>query len=208
MTIRSSDLQVHKNNYFKNRMISLEKVFLSQARSLNDKINAVQLRRILKRDDGSSFDQKLCNELVYYYGTGGCVNIDDFDQIWTLLHKRKIQFQQRSRGKSVLTPHAFKSSLENEAGQEIPMRFLKEIMKFYNGTISIDAFVHSMHHVRKISSYLDLNEDSNILMKEFERSVSKLDFARSTSTQIHEETIIQEIEIKRITCQRLLISYN
>ena len=125
MTIRSSDLQVHKNNYFKNRMISLEKVFLSQARSLNDKINAVQLRRILKRDDGSSFDQKLCNELVYYYGNGGCVNIDDFDQIWTLLHKRKIQFEQLSRGKSVLIPDAFKWIIENFAGQKITKWFQK-----------------------------------------------------------------------------------
>ena len=205
MTIRSSDLQVHKKIYFKNRMISLEKVFLSQARSLNDKINAVQLRRLLKRDDDSSFDQKLCSELVHHYGNNGLVNIDDFDEIWTRLYKLRIQFEQLSRGKSVLTPHAFKSTLENEAGQKITTWFLKQIMRFYNEKISFDAFVHSVHHIRKISSYLDFTEDGNILMKEFKGSISN---SRARSNQIHEEIITQEIEIKRITCQRLLISYS
>ena len=129
MTIRSSDLRVHQKNYFKNRMISLEKVFLSQARSLNDKINAVQLSRLLKKEDESSFDRKLCSELVNHYGNGGLVNIDDFDQIWKLLHKLKMQFEQLSRGKSVLTPDAFKWILENVAGQKITIWFLKQLMK-------------------------------------------------------------------------------
>ena len=185
-------------------MISLEKVFLCQARSLNDKINALQLRRLLKKEDGSRFDQKLCCELVDHFGNGGLVNIDDFDQIWALLHKRKIQFEQLSRGESVLTPDAFKWVLENVADQKIPPWFLKQIMKFYNETISLDAFVHSVHHIRKISSYLDFTENDNILMKEFQRSVSD----GTASNQIHEEIITQEIEIKRITCQRLLISYS
>ena len=186
-------------------MISLEKIFLCQARSLNDRINAVQLRRLLKKEDGSSFDSKLCSELVNHFGYGGLVNIDDFDQIWTLLHKRKIQFEQLSHGETVLTPDAFQTILENVACQKIPTWFLKQIIRFYNETISFDAFVHSVLHIRKISSYLDFTKDGNILMKEFKKSVSN---ARATSHQIHEEIFTQEIEIKRITCQRLLISYN
>ena len=205
MTIRSSDFQVHKNNYYKIRMISLEKVFLFQARSLNDRINAVQLRRLLKKEDGSSFDSKLCGELVNHFGYDGLVNFDDFDKIWTLLHKRKILFEQLSRGKSVLTPEAFMRILENVAGQKIPTWFLKQIMRFYNGTISLDAFVHSVHHIRKMSGRLDFTESDEILMEEFERSVSN---ARVTTNQIHEEIITQEIEIKRITYQTLLISYS
>ena len=200
-----SDFKVHKNNYYKNRMISLEKIFLCQARSLNDRINAVQLRRLLKKEDGSSFNKILCHELVNHFGYGGLVNIDDFDQIWTLLHKRKIQFEQLSRGKSVLTPDAFQAVLETVAGQKIPTRFLKQMIRFYNETISFDAFVHSVHHIRKISSYSDFTEDGNILIKEFKKSVSN---ATGTSHQIHQEIFTQEIEIKRITCQKMLISYS
>ena len=78
-------------------------------------------------------------------------------------------------------------------------------MFFYNEKISFDAYIHSVHHIREISSYLDFIEDGNILMKEFKRSISN---TTARSNQIHEEIIIQEIEIKRITCQRLLISYS
>ena len=150
-------------------MISLEKIFICQARSLNDRINVVQLHRLLKNKDGSSLDSKLCSELVNHFGYGGLVNIDDFDQIWTLLHKRKTQFKQLSRGKSVLTPEAFMRILENVAGQKIPTWFLKQIMRFYNGTISLDVFVHSLHHIREMSGHLDFTESvfTKVLLKVF-----------------------------------------
>ena len=68
-------------------MISLEKIFLCQARSLNDKINAVQLCKLLKKEDGSYFDQKLVSELAHSFGNGGLVTIDGFGNIWKLLQK-------------------------------------------------------------------------------------------------------------------------
>ena len=108
----------------------LEKVFLCQARSINDKIKAVQLRSHLKKEDGSSFDSKLCSELVNHLGYGGLVNIEDFDQIWTLFRKRIILFEQLSRGESVLTPDAFQTILENVACQKYRHGFSNELLDF------------------------------------------------------------------------------
>ena len=186
-------------------MISLEKIFLCQARSLNDKINAVQLRKLLKKEDGTYFDQKLVSELAHSFGNGGLVTIDGFGNIWKLLQKLKQQFDKLSHGSFVLTQEAFQWALENAAAQKITPSFCEQIMGFYNYEISFDVFVHSRHHIRKISSRLDFTVDGCNLMKNFKRSVST---ARAATNQIDEEIITQEIEIKRITCQRLLISYS
>ena len=151
-------------------MTSLERVFLNQARSLDDTLDGVQLQRLLKNRDGKHFDQKLCDELIDHFGESGLINYNDFDCIWTNLQERRSQFERLSRGKSVLRPEAFRWLLENVAGQRMTTPFLKQIMRFYKNEISFDVFVHAVHHIRELSSRFDFSDDEN-MMDEFLRSV-------------------------------------
>ena len=105
-------------------------MFLCQARSINDKINAVQLRSLLKKRRRFKLWFKIVQWTRHHLGYGGLVNIEDFDQIWTLFRKRIILFEQLSRGESVLTPDAFQTILENVACQKYRHGFSNELLDF------------------------------------------------------------------------------
>ena len=150
-------------------MMTLEKLFKCQAVSLENSIDSIQLRQLLRIENGKLFDQKLCDELVDHFGSAGVINFGDFEAIWSHLGKMRSQFDKFAY-MGMLSSDAFKIVLQQVAGQKIKSSFIKKIQKFYKNKITFDVFVHAVHHVRVISDKFNLYKTEN-LMDEFLKSV-------------------------------------
>ena len=48
--------------------MSLEEIFLKQAVNLDSRIDSIQLRQLLRLENGKCFDSQLCDELVMHFG--------------------------------------------------------------------------------------------------------------------------------------------
>ena len=149
--------------------MTLEKLYKCQAATLADSIDSVQLRQLLRIENGKLFDQKICDELVDHFGEAGVINFDNFEDIWSHLQKMRSQFDKFAF-EGMLSGGAFKSVLEQVAGQKIKTSFIKKLLKFYKFTVTFDVFVHSVHHIRIMSDKFNLQKTEH-LMDEFMRSV-------------------------------------
>jgi len=143
-------------------VLTLEELFLYQAESLHDVINRNQLKHLLRSDPGQCFNNQLCEEMVHHFGDGAVIDFEGFRVIWRNLVKRRSEFNLFSDGLYFLSPSSFRLALKITAGQEIPMLFFKQIMRFYNNVISFDSFIHALNHIHKISRQNDFSTCDNL----------------------------------------------
>ena len=150
-------------------MMSLEEIFLTQAVNLNSRINSIQLRQLLRLENGKCFDSQLCDELIVHFGDRNTINFKDFEGIWSLLKKRRKDFDQYSyRGQ--LCTASFQMVLEQNIHKQLQSDFIQKLVQFYGKQITFDVFIHAVHHI-KIVTASDSPLCSVILMERFRDSI-------------------------------------
>ena len=172
-------------------MMSLEEIFLKQAVNLNSRINSIQLRQLLRLENGKCFDSQLCDELVMHFGDCNTINFIGFDKIWSLLKKRRREFDQFSyRGQ--LCSASFQMVLEQIIHKQLPSEFIQKLAHFYGNQITFDAFVHATHHV-KIITATGVPLCSNVLMERFRESIQIITNSESIESNVQPSAPPEEI---------------
>ena len=142
---------------FRNKRFSpwtLETIFLQEANSLQDSITSAELQNLLKMENGKHFDIQLCDELVRHFGSFNRIEFDDFNHIWSNLVKYRSAFEHFLHDDEVSADY-FQDILEEEIGQDIESSFFDEIRKFYPKQITLDVLIHSVHHLKSLTSQHD-----------------------------------------------------
>ena len=164
-------------------MMSLEEIFLKQAVNLDSRIDSIQLRQLLRLENGKCFDSQLCDELVVHFGQCNTINFSDFEEIWSLLKKRRMDFDEFSYN-GQLCSASFQMLLEQIVHKQLPTDFVQKLVHFYGKQITFDVFVHAVHHV-KIIIATEIPLCADILMKRFRESIR---------TSTNSEIIVTDIQ--------------
>ena len=164
-------------------MMSLEEIFLKQAVNLDSRIDSYQLRQLLRLESGNFFDSQLCDELVVHFGQCNTINFSDFEEIWSLLKKRRMNFDKFSyRGQ--LCSASFQKLLEKIVHKQLQTDFVQKLVHYYGKQITFDVFVHAVHHI-KIIIASDVPFCTDILMERFLESIR---------TSTNSELIVTDIQ--------------
>ena len=147
----------------------LEDVFLIKAVTLDSKINAKQLRKLLTLENEKCFDSQLVDELVLYFGDHNTISFRNFEEIWSHLRLRRLDFDQFSKN-GHLGLDDFQMLLEHITEKQLQSEFIHRLVNFYGRQITFDVFVHSVHHVDIITASDELLSP-DILMEKFGESV-------------------------------------
>ena len=171
-------------------MMSLEEIFLQQAVNLDSRIDSIPLRQLLRLENGKYFDSQLCDELVIHFGNFGTVNFSDFASIWSLLKKRRVDFDQFSyRGQ--LCAASFQMLLEQTIQTRLHSEFVRKLIGFYGQKITFDSYVHAVHHIKNISISLPICPEA--WMKKFRDSVQSKQNSTAVETEIEPSAPPEEI---------------
>ena len=164
-------------------MMSLEEIFLKQAVNLDSRIDSYQLRQLLRLESGNFFDYQLCDELVVHFGQCNAINFSNFEEIWSLLKKRRMNFDKFSyRGQ--LCSASFQKLLEKIVHKQLQTDFVQKLVHYYGKQITFDVFVHAVHHI-KIIIASDVPFCTDILMERFLESIR---------TSTNSELIVTDIQ--------------
>ena len=172
--------------------MSLEEIFLKQADNLNSRIDCIQLRQLLRLENGKRFDSQLCEELVIHFGYSGTITFNDFKAIWCSLKKKRKDFDQFSyRGQ--LCSASFQMLLEQIIRRQLPSEFIRKLVDFYGQKITFDVFVHAVHHIKIIAISGSAICPDN-LMEEFCNSVREgTHYSPTATTDIQPSAPPEEI---------------
>ena len=134
--------------------ISLWKIFGLKAKSENDSLDGEQIRDLLIMENNKKFDKIICMELVETFGSlfsDGIYGVDyeQFVELWQDLGKFRFIFDKYSEN-GILSNRDFWKILEIGLHQSIEKEFMKDLVKFYRGKITFDAFYHANQHLREM----------------------------------------------------------